>query len=352
MSSPSVVLYENWLSYGYIVAVFLTLSALFLHKFLTEEKMGFGVLFFLTLGILSLTRAYFHLFWFIFIIIFLFASNRRLARQTLIACSIPFIVLTLIYIKHFMLFGLLSFSSHIFGSNIADMIQRYSTETFRTDYILEHGYPGMLLFNDPYPPDLTRIKDTGFPEMYGVAILDEEYKSNGYSNHNHIKYLTYSNRYLDDALIFMGKKPVDTLMVIFKNYYRYFLPSSNWVYPFDSSEDVNYKKISTVDRLYNLLFFWQLGYSRISWLLIIGVPFLLVYTIHVLIQEKIYKNPNAFSTTLAYMLLSIILLGIAGMLVPTPQRLRFNIDAFYLVFLGLMLTVLSQKITSKRIKDI
>ena len=78
MVSPATILYENWLFYTYPLAVLLCLSALFLHRYFSSDgTLRDGIVFFILLSLIILTRSLFHISWFLLFIFMLILFKKH-----------------------------------------------------------------------------------------------------------------------------------------------------------------------------------------------------------------------------------------------------------------------------------
>ena len=80
--SPATVVYENYFFYTYPTTILLTLSALFLARFLEKQRAVDGLLFSFMLAFNALTWSLFHLVWLLGcfgMVVFILRGNRRKA---------------------------------------------------------------------------------------------------------------------------------------------------------------------------------------------------------------------------------------------------------------------------------
>ena len=105
MISPAAVLYENYLFYTCPVAVLLCLSTLFLHRYLTNRRLGDALAFFILLAMIALTRSLFHLGWLAVIVLLLLWPGGPPRRKTLTAAAVPFLAVAGWYLKNAIIFG-------------------------------------------------------------------------------------------------------------------------------------------------------------------------------------------------------------------------------------------------------
>jgi len=119
--NPAVVLYENWLLYTYPTVLMLTMAALFLHIYITEQKAFHGFLFFLLLTCLGLTKSIFHVSWIFLFLALLIMYRKYQWKKILMICSIPLIIIFSVYVKNYYLFGTFTLSKVIMGNALMNM---------------------------------------------------------------------------------------------------------------------------------------------------------------------------------------------------------------------------------------
>lgn len=104
--SPVTVLYENWLFYEYPLAVLFCVAALFLHRYASSHHLLDGVVFFTTLLLIASLRVIYHLLWFWMIAGVLIYVLPGCRRRTFFCAIAPGTILSLLYLKSIILFGL------------------------------------------------------------------------------------------------------------------------------------------------------------------------------------------------------------------------------------------------------
>lgn len=119
--NPAVILYENWLLYTYPAALFFTAAALFLHRYLAEEKALDGFLFFFLLACLGLTISILHMTWFLLFFILIVIYKRRRWKEVLAVGLLPLMILSAVYLKNYYLFGTFTLSRVIMGNALINM---------------------------------------------------------------------------------------------------------------------------------------------------------------------------------------------------------------------------------------
>ena len=99
VASPVTVLYENWLSYEYPIAVLFCLCALLLHRYASSHHAVDAVLFFACLASISLFRVIYHILWFASIAGVLSYAIPKQRRKTVLCATGPGLALLLVYLQ-------------------------------------------------------------------------------------------------------------------------------------------------------------------------------------------------------------------------------------------------------------
>lgn len=200
--SPATVLNENWLFYGYPVALILCGAALCFARFARTQRIGFAVGFGSLLALLALSRASYHL-------VFVVAAGacavavcaRADRRRVLAAVGLPLVLVGGLYLKNWVQFGEPTSSTWL-GMNLAHMMFQQPTSELRADVAAHHVSSQALI------PPFSRLNH--FPHVVlphtGVPALDIV-SDHGRANLNNRAYIAISNQYLKDALHFIARHP-------------------------------------------------------------------------------------------------------------------------------------------------
>jgi hypothetical protein len=350
---PPSVLYENWLFYTYPTALLLCLSLLLLQNFARTKSLRDSFLFFSTLSAVILTRSLFQLIWFLLCFLILIAIFPHYRRRLIFGATLPFLLATLLFVKNLAVFGTFTSSSWL-GMNFSKMTTfRLGVE--QREKMVRNGTLSRLALIPPfssiekYRPYMRDYKKTD------IAVLDQETKSTGQKNLNHIAYVDISKIYLKDALAVLTEKPSTYAGSLIRAYYRYFLPSSD-----NDFLGPNREKIEPIVRLFDLLFFgrlkkyegptleekgtvgqYLLRIPSLGLFLLVGYPLLILYGLKRAKKEIAGKNPNNVClASLLFILLSVLYVTALGnsLEVGENNRFRFLLDPFYLVLLSLFLS--------------
>lgn len=245
--SPGFVLYENWLLYTFLEAVLLTVSAVALYKTLDRGSTVWSGLLFTTLAALVLTRSFFHLGWFVLVVIYVtWAAPNRL--RVLRTAAVPLAAATLWYAKNLVYFGTFS-GSTLFGlgfSNIGILT------TTRADLVplVEQGVvsPGALLSR--YEDLQILFAETDDPPT-GIPVLDRRAKSTGRANFNYRPMIAISKQYARDSLAVIRRYPANYLVGLLRSNMMFFSPSSMNAYFSQENRDA----VKPFERVFNPLLY-------------------------------------------------------------------------------------------------
>lgn len=356
ISTPPVILYENWLFYSYPVTVLLLLSAVLFAKFEERGNFIYGFIFFSILAAIVLLRSLFHPLWFLLIIILMVIYYRKYWKVILLSSALPLIIVLALVIKNEVLFG--TMTSSWFGMNFAHIT--ISNLPFdRIDSLISQKNFSKIAGIKPFshPADYRQFVKN--PKYWNVPCLDDTFQNYGRGvNYNNSIYIEVSKMYLKDDLAAIKNEPLNYLNGVCAASYLFFREPNDVTIFFDKNKE----KIPGYYRLYNHFIYGQLSsynilpdykkyelkkegfnielfkYTGIFSAIIFIIVF--IYTIIFLFKNSKLKPPNY--ATIFYILLNIIYVFIVSNLfeVGENNRFRFNIEPLILV---LFIWLLSQK---------
>jgi hypothetical protein len=232
--SPTTVLYENMLLYDYPVAVLLVLAALSLAHWSARRGIVPGLLFFLLLAVIVLTRSVFQPIWTVVVMGLVLIFSKIPGKTVLSAAALPLALVLAWQAHNFHRFGVTGTSSWL-GMNMSrNTVERLPREVL--DRLIRQGQvspaaalPAFGAF-DQYRGFLPE------PRLTHVPALDQEFKrppSYGL-NYNYLGYITVSRVRLRDALSAIESMPgtyanhvLDAAMVYFSPSGQYFTGTAN-----------------------------------------------------------------------------------------------------------------------------
>ena len=354
MVSPVTLLYENWLFYTYPVTAILTLSVLLLYRFARYGRSPDAFLLFCTLAVICLTRGIFHIFW-IFLIVgtsWMMWKERR--RAILVTALIPVASVLLVYIKNFMLFGVLSTGQLYQQTNLSMMTVNRIPQSQRHALIKQN----LLSVVSLIPVYGTQLSDYEkfLPERpeSGIAVLDQEVKSTGVSNWHNRRYLDVGELYGRNGMSVLKNYPFTYIDSVIQNFINYFKPAG-YTFPFYRTDYENTNRMHSSLGVFNLITTGQLTRAGPGWLLVIGFPILAGFG-GIRITRWIGKRRkmpdsnerrmfDAAGITLAYCLFNILYVAAITIIFSSDDhnRYRFIVSPMYCLLLALFLTELLDK---------
>lgn len=335
--SPATVVFENEFFYTYPTTILLTLSALFLTRFLEKKRAADGLLFSLMLAINALTWSLFHLVWLLGcfgMVVFLLKGDRRKALWFAPA----FILVFAWYAKNAIVYDAFTASSWA-GLNVFKTVSIRIPGKVRKQWIKEGVVSDLVLVSPYRSPDvyLEYFPDT---PLTGIPLLDDINEPSGFRNQHHLSYLYAGERYLRDSVRIIAHAP---------RYYLDVIPSSVYIYLHSASD---YKPTGHIrvpidgwDTVWNRLFYgqWQkdetlqershtFSLDHVAWWLTIG--FILVITAT---PVYLWNQRDQFQSIeyglIFFMFWNILFVSTAGILLDLGEnnRTRFGIDPLILL---------------------
>lgn len=335
--SPVTVLYESWLFYHHPVTVLLALSVLALERFLARETVARGALFFGTLALVVLTRGIFGLVWFAASVgaVAWFMPSRR--RRVLAAAAGPLLLLCLFTAKHHAMFGRGGVGHAHVGPNLAQrMVTAVPAGTLAA--LERQGEISRIVFVPPMSGlDAYRGLVPDAPPT-GVPVLDQERRSTGHGNQQHLRYVAISDAYLVDALHLVRRYP--------RAYARTVADAFDHGYFHSPANDGGLRGSPTFKRVEPLLRRWERlfgGYrdDGNGAQLVVALPALLIYAAWLALRPSARSSRNrSVGAVAAYLVVTIVYVTAVTTLVSWGDysRYRFKLDALFLILLGVALT--------------
>jgi hypothetical protein len=345
--SPAAVLYESYLFYTYPLAALLCFAGLSLHRYLAEGGSRDGALFFGLVGAAVLTKGLFHLAWLLAIVAAVAAGRRAEWRRVLLLSAVPVVLAMGWYAKNLALFGSFTGSSWL-GMNLARVLELAVPEGERRQ-LVSAGVVSQLAMKpafralEEYGELRPRVPRTGVP------ALDQERKSTGPANFNHLAYVALSRRYLDDDVSLIKGVPRAYLRAVAFSHFFYLLPATDYPFerrnlevmrmPIDLFDRFLYGRPSGIDQ--------SGGMMRFAVGLAVGIPLLLGYGLLVLLRPARGERGEApFRGTLLFIWSTAVYVMLVGnaLEIGENNRFRFETDPFFMVLLGLLLTDLWRRL--------
>jgi hypothetical protein len=333
LASPAVVLYENHLFYTFPELALLAGSALALHRYLDRGRGRDLLLAFACMTGLVLTHSLFHLGWALLVVVGLAAvspGRRRLVLASA-AATVGFAVLW--YLRAWVLFGSFSASSW-FGMSLAKTFLSQVPPAERPAVA-----SGTILEVAPFLPLENYAGRVPMPPATGEAVLDQVSKSNGDPNLHHLAYVEIGRQYQQATMAAIRRRPGYYLRAVGSAFLFYFQAGDNNPFLGENRQRI-LPFVLTVDRL--TLGQAEQAYARTgprdeAWVLFAVLPCLFVFGLTR--ARRAWRSDRTLALTLAYMLLTITFVTVAGNATEVVEnnRFRFLLEPYFLVFLGLSL---------------
>ena len=362
IASPSCILFENALLYTFFVAVFLTLAALFLHRWLENGGARDGAAFFVLLGLVVLTRSFFHAAWYAACVVLAFLYRRSGWKRTVLLAGIPFLVVFALYAKNLALFGTFG-SSTWMGMSLSKMTTFKLPEEERLAMV-KRGELSELSLLPPFKAIWFYNRYVHIPRYVktGIPVLDIEFYPDVGNNWNNLAYVSISRQYLKDALVVMRTHPLVYVRSLTESLRIFFFPASDWFHNYPQFDNLG---IAPVEKLFNTLVHGQVfhpfgliasyatyeNYFRNP--LNIGFLILAAWLVAVFwggrtavraLRGREADIPRA--ATVAFMVFTILFVTAvtSSLEIGENNRFRFNVDPYLFAVVGMAVTGAQSKV--------
>lgn len=338
--SPVTALYENWLFYEYPLAVLFIVSALFLHRYASTGRPVDGLAFFTSLLFIASLRVIYSLFWFWIIVAITTSALRRRRRRTLLCAALPGTILSVLYLKSVILFGLLMPGSDVFGAiNLAhmagDAVPIDVLEKLTAQGSISRVLMPALQYRLEDPALLGFIRPSA---KTGIRVLDDRLKTTGRINMDSLFMAAVGRQLRQDALRVLHHYPKAFFMKIGANTMRYFLPADrDW--PFDGSQPPNQRVLSRMLSGFDLLTAGTYPSSRIAVTAYFALPLLLWYGFRRSTRrvKRIYSgssNANDLVIVFAFGNIAYLTVVVIFFTYTDQNRIMFEVFPLFAVLLG------------------
>jgi hypothetical protein len=338
-TSPVVVMYENWLYYGYPTAALLCLAAALLQHFAISTKLHTGLALFSVLALIVYMWPLFHVIWFVFFCLMTLYILRAHAKTVALAFCLPALAVGILCAKNYAVFGNFTAGGGIILPINVKGMSYYKIPENEQRSLIEQGKltPMALIARNSIGDIETYIDTIGAPPKTEVAVLDQVRKSTGAINFNYAGFLKVANLISQDNRYFLRTRPDVYLHNVLQNSKLYFLPASDgWMF-----EDVENHRpvIQRLDHWYSFLLLGQRWPSQPAYFLLIGLPVLLLFGIYVEAKAIARKDVVAL-VTIGFLVTNILYVSLIITVFGEEDhnRYRFTVDAFYLMLLGLLIS--------------
>ena len=354
--SPTLVYYENSLSYTLLIAMLILLSCIVLQRMLESKKQWYGWTFFFILFIILGMRSMFHISFFILIIVTI-AWMTGNWKKVLLCSVLPLLLIFSLHMKNYMLFGKFTTSTWL-GMNFWDSMELRTPQNILDELIDEGSISSLAKIKrfselEAYPEYFK--KDNG--EFNHIPALSEPSKSTGNPNFNHLAYIGISDQYLKDALQIYKRYPFLYIKRIIYAWVIYFKSGSDYFMLTRRSD-----RVHLMENIYDYCLYGKLPIDtsrifpiermNIYLFLLIGLPLVVIYCLKLIVGKR--KKGIVIEAhqriTLTYMLMVILYIAIIGNSFEFAEnnRFRFATDPLSLVIFGLLVQNIVNFMSKKR----
>jgi hypothetical protein len=365
MVSPGVVLFENLLFYEYQMIFFLMVSAVLLFRFFMRYSAASAIGFLACQFWLVMLRNQYHLVYFIAVVVLLVYFTKRNRTLVAVVGSVLLAVVLAFYLKNLILFGHFEISTWL-GMNISSVTTHQLTAK-EAEFFVSQGKIS--------PVSTAGVGDNGapvaayrpyitMPAKTSIPVLDQELKSTGAANLNHLAYLQVQKLRMKDGLFIIRHYPIAYVRSIFIAWFAYFLPPSD--FPFFER---NLTRIRGIERFFDIIFYGQFkqapgkalrqlhaqgaGLSLVLYtgvFLMIGLPVLFIFGAWFLyrgIRRRTLDAPQVL--LLGFLLFNIFYLTMISNFLGCFEnnRYRFPLDGFFLVLAVLALEQVRRRLVRR-----
>jgi Dolichyl-phosphate-mannose-protein mannosyltransferase len=342
-TSPTTVLYENWLFYTYPVATLLLVAALFLHRFLEKRAFRDALAFFALLATVVLIRGIFHFVWILALTAALLLFCWKDRRVILRAAAAPLALVLAFYVKTYVVFGGLVSGQMYQQINLAGMTVNHLPDKERQRLIKEKklspvtttpvgDYTRLEVFADYIP----KRPPTGIP------MLDQLKKSSGYTNWQHSSTVDIAALYGRDGVYVLKHYPKIYLDSLLYNVSVYFLPSS-YTYPFGTGSSANERRIRPYVYAHDKYIGCQLTRPNTAWTLVVVFPACMLFATGLIVRwlrrrRPIEDLPRAL--TVLYAWFNVFYVALVTILFSwgDHNRYRFKVTPLYCVLCAMLVS--------------
>jgi len=339
--TPAVLLYENWFFYTYIIVFLMIFATYNLLCFLEDEKYKHLNYYFLSLSLIALTSAFFHIIWLLIVIsvpIILRWQNRtRIVKHAII----PILIVLSLYLKNLIIFNEFSASSW-FGLNFARITVKFIDKDKKNELISRGILTQASKFNGfPKKDDIEKIKEI-YPDIKksGIKVLDQEIKRNGQINFNNKIFIKLSKDALRDVIYIIRNYFTSYLRGISEAIFLYFKSPTDYIFLKNNRENLFYYNKFFDSFLYGSSLFTKTGY----------VSIVLYPSIIILSFLVFYKEKNLLIRSfIIFSLINILYVFSVSSLLEYGEnnRFRFYTEIYFFMLLALVISSIGFKNYSK-----
>jgi hypothetical protein len=330
--SPATVVYENWLSYAYPLAVALVVAGVFLARFVDDRRPIDGLVFSLALATMALTWGLFHLLWLLGCFgIAAFASWKRPGKLLWLLPAL--LLVTGWYAKNGILYGTFTASSWA-GMNLSKIVTLHISGDTRVAWA-KQGLISDLALLPPFRSREVYLRYYPDTPQTGIPLLDQESYESGFPNYHSLVHIEASRQQMRDAIRMIRLAPRHYGLNVLRAIYIFFHSASDYEHVFEIRQPID-----ELDTVWNRAFYWQwqkgetfpelgssfsLDHVAWGWILAYGVA---VCGAVVYLWRMRVELETKEAALLLFLLWNILFVSAAGILLDIGEnnRFRFVID--------------------------
>ncbi|MCC6392552.1 MAG: hypothetical protein IT167_18270 [Bryobacterales bacterium] len=248
--SPGCILFENYPMYEYLAMWLVLLSCMALYALLKEPTLGKSFTFFAIFAALAWLRALYHPVLFVFFAGVLWFLLPRRRRLVVAGCAAPLLLVLALFVKNYLVFGMFAGSSWLGFALDSCTIHQLTPD--EKESLIAGGK--LLPMARVEGPSIVQAYRPFFPDLKptGISALDQEFKSSGFINANHLVYLKAESVYRVMAGQVLRNYPIAYVRSVMIAWFCYFLPPSDF-FQFEH----NRAAIRPLERAVNVLVYGQ-----------------------------------------------------------------------------------------------
>lgn len=327
--SPASVVFENELFYTGLVTMLFLISCRYLLLLQNSINWTKTIGFFAPLTIICLTRSMYHLVWLTAISIIVVSKlwNHPKKSYFLSIAIVSIIFVSGFYLKNYILFHKFSTSSWI-GMNLARNVF-HDAGSLPDDNI---GSIPPFSAIEQYSSFISRNDTLDFKGLNDKDLLSPR-KNDSIINEKHISYIEISDKYLDDAMLYIKAHPSSYLKNVFQSSISFFAPATRYTVTATQTEKIKY---------YDLLYSFNISHLAVGkqqrrlTLIISAMPKLLLYCFVLFWLIKDWFNRKKITPINLFITCVIGYVFTVSSLIEHYEnmRFRFEIEPLFLILLG------------------
>lgn len=355
--SPTLVLYESWLSYALPAVCLLTVAALAVERLAATAGHGWAVLLGTTLTLLCLVVSMFHPVLLVLAILPVLLMAPVARRRGTVALAVALAVVLGWYTRNWIMFGSFS-SSSWFGMNLARMTHTFVPMAERHSLVLSGRlsavseiapFSPLAAYRGRYVPPVLRVPS-------GIPVLEQQVRESGAPNYNHRDYIAVARLYRRDAVWLLRNRPAAYWRSVLDAALIFFMPAT-----------ANRLLQENRDRIKPAVLAGELLQGRLMYYvdpelqrcdlarfyrqklcnagLLLPVLYLLTFLGSILLALRLRRRAAAVAATVAFIGLLLGYVLVTGVLLEVGENMRFRslTEPVMLVMLAVFVTGPAQR---------